>query len=220
MLEYQLRFRHNNQAVIYILKKTQDIFLGAFLDGSKINQDFYKIYSITDDKITVSSTLLSSFDTFKATKENMYNFVKSRASKTDLSDVNEKFSFKFRELENFNELKLYYRQNLNLKEWFSINQTENKLRTLWILDIEQEYFDLLMDIPKEGKLKIDKSKIASIDEKGLVYVSQVIFGKKSTILIESNLDKYIVKSAISNALKNKELSTQDKNILLNCYFTK
>ena len=76
-----------------------------------------------------------------------------------------------------------------------------------VLDISQSYFSIAMDMPEE---ELSNSPIVQEQLSELIYVGSIEFGRRSILIVESDLNYQDVKVALNEILNKSTTKKGDK----------
>lgn len=206
---------------VFASKNPSGLYLGGVLKKANLNEDEHNVLHIIDDDVTMSFDGVSARSlTFKAGKDNMYRSL-ADAFPTSLGPIfqnNTSFSYNLKEIKQYSAIENYLGQTLNLREWFGIAPETKVPKTLFALEIKRTAFTVYLDLPPDGAFATDPEEIAKYDLEDLVYVNALSFGRRVLMVVESNLDKNAVHTALKNVLEGKQISGHDEAVLANCTF--
>lgn len=196
----------------FAAKCPNEIFIGAILEANSINQDTYKFSNISMDPITIGYTIPIKSQTIIPSYNNMVDALhEALKANKDILKSNYSFSFVIKKIKSYGELAISWGQEVNLQELFSITPNYKPQKNIVLVDINQSFFSIIMDMPES--LNTNPQISQQLDK--LVLVNSIQFGRKVTLVMESNIDYDELKETINNLLNNKKASQKEQAILAN-----
>lgn len=196
----------------FINKCPHEIFIGAVLEPGSLNKDKYDILDVSINPITVSySSLLAKSQEISPSYDNMMEAIRTSLKSVASVAQNGSFSFITKDIKSYSDITIDWGQTINLQTLIGVSSNNKSARNKVWVDISQTFFSLDMDLPES--LSNDPEVIKRKDE--LIYIGSIQFGKKVTVLVESNLDANLLKEAINNALNSKGIDEKGKAVLAN-----
>lgn len=202
---------YESSARSFVNKCPHATFIGAILEPGSLNKDKYDILNVSINPITVSYGIWGKSQEIKPSYDNMMEAVRTLLKSGGSVSQNGKFSFTSRDIKSYGEIALFWGQSMNLETFMGVSSDTKPGRNRVVIDIEQAYLNVIMDLPES--LSNDPEVIKRKDE--LIYVGSIQFGKKATVLVESNLDTSVLKEAINSALSEKGLDEKGEAVLAN-----
>ncbi len=193
-------------------------YLGAILDSESLNMDAYKFINVPVDTIIISSTLPGTFSTKinKPSYNSMMDAIRKSDPRDDAFKGHISFSYNMKELNSYNELSLPFGQTINPATYFDLPEGQKTKKTFAIVNIQQVVFEIYMDEPSDGKLYMDIADLKPYNMDKLIYINTIKFGRKATLIVESDLDYADVKPAIEEMLNaESQPNMKSKSILAN-----
>lgn len=128
---------------------------------------------------------------------------------------NYQFSFTLKQIDSYEQLALFFGEEIDLSDLFKITSPNPIHKTVAVLDISQSYFSIAMDMPEE---ELSNSPIVQEQLSELIYVGSIEFGRRSILIVESDLNYQDVKVALNEILnksttKKGDISEKSKSIM-------
>lgn len=220
---------HTQEAFTFSVKQPTELFIGQIMKASSLNKEAYEFPQANYNSITITGSNTYSQEILPS-YSNMMTYLREKVIGSGSIKQNQSFSYNSRELQSYSELSILFGQDINMVQLFGISATQNKKKTLAIIDINQSYFSVVMDYPypNNGEAKkpeeIQKLLCSNSKELGdindLIYVNTIQFGRKVTILVESPYSYVDVNAAIKDMMNNtgadeSKISDKSKAIIAN-----
>jgi len=200
------------------VKNPGQLFIGAILEPASINENSYRMVdvSLNDIKVAVTNIPSLTFD-FRPSYKAMADSLSNRLKDTKGFSQSESFSYNSIELSSYRQVSLAFGQDVDPAVYFHLPTEWKTKKTLLMVDITQVFFSVIMDYPCPS-LTNDEATLTRAGE--LVYVNSLQYGRKATVLVESDLPYDVVRRAVSEALAlekgNAALSEKTQSVLANC----
>ncbi|GAA0881534.1 MULTISPECIES: thiol-activated cytolysin family protein [Sphingobacterium] len=205
------------KSTLITVKSPEELYVGAVLEKHTINSPIPPVLNVILDNIVVNFGGLNvKSKVIKTEKTSFYKAIEE-ALQGKRSD-NRRFSFDIKELNGYNDVSLYFGQQIDLASWFSITETAKKPRTLLAINMEKIAFTVDMDLPAEGTFNTNKELLNKYDINDLIYINTLSFGRKAVVIVESDLAGTLVKEALSAQLKGNKLADKERAVLANCNY--
>ncbi|NJI72020.1 hypothetical protein HCX49_02255 [Sphingobacterium kitahiroshimense] len=213
-------FAQDQNSTVITAKSPDQLYLGALLQESLINTKTHDVLPIIQDDIVVSfGRIKLKSKIIKSEKAAFYNVIEeAQQIANSVPHSENSFSFSIKDLKSYGDVAHYFGQKIDVADWFSVSDPDEKPQTLLAVNMERVAFTAEMDLPAEGKFKTNNALLDRYNSNELIYVNTLSFGRRAIVLVESNLDSSQVKNALSAILTRKELSNQEKGVLANCTF--
>ncbi|MDO5664529.1 MAG: hemolysin [Bacteroidia bacterium] len=206
-----------NKATHITVKNPERAFVGAVLEYKSINTDEHRFVNVTvPEPITISFSIPIKSQTITPSYENMMKAVRESVMASGKIKSQQNFSFQLKEIKSYEELYWYFGQTINTSTFLGIPVNTKPQKIIAVVDLTQEYFSINMDFPDNGKLYDKDPQIAKqIDD--LIYLGHLSFGRKVTVVVESEMPFFNLKSAIEEAITSEEkpISKRSYSILAN-----
>jgi hypothetical protein len=183
---------NENTAQKFIPKAPAEIYLGRVIDATTINKDKYLYGTTPFENITVSfSAITAKSSTIKPSLETMMTaaieaFAAVKPAQSQELSVTETA------IDSYSSLNNLFGQNISLNFYLGKSDKLQKThRTLGLFNVSHTFFSMSMDMP-------EKAVTGAADND--IYVNSVSFGRQVIILVESELDWAVVKTAVKAAL--------------------
>ena len=201
----------------FVAKNPDKTFIGAIMEKKSINQNEHLFINAKLKPITISFSIAAKSITLTPSYENMMNVISEKLKDSKALKTNYNFSYSLKELKSYDDLSWYFGQDIDKEAFFGITKEDTPAKTTAIVDITQTYFSVDMDMSTDGKIHTtDENVINKANE--LIYINSIEFGRKVTVIVESNLDYTNLQIAIKEALDNSEgtpMSEKSKEIIAN-----
>jgi len=201
----------------FVTKNPNKTFIGAIMEKKSINQNEHLFVNAKLKPITISFSISTESITLIPSYENMMNIISEKLKDSKALKTNYNFSSSLKELKSYDDLSWYFGQDIDKEMFFGITKEDTPAKTTAIVDITQTYFSIDMDMSTDGKIHTtDENVIDKANE--LIYINSIEFGRKVTVIVESNLDYTNLQIAIKEALANSEgtpMSKKSKEIIAN-----
>lgn len=218
------------QAYSFAVKQPTDLFIGQIMKASSLNKDAYEFPNANYNPITIINSISKSSEGTFTSNSSMMTFLREKVIGPYGIKQNQAFSYISRELPSYSELSLFFGQKMNLTQLFGVTTNQKKKKTLAVIDISQSYFNVTMDLPypengeaytpdQQKKLLCSNGKDLG-DMNDLIFVNDIQFGRKITILVDSPYSYVDVKVAIQNMMNNtgvdeSKITNKSKAIIAN-----
>lgn len=204
--------QNKNSSMNIFVKNPTKIYIGAVLDSTGINQKEHQFITLEKpDLITVSSNLPVRSMEFLPTAENMVKAVQTILEKTG-TEMNNSFAHKRLPIKSLKEVYKLFGQQIDTEYYFGFSAENLEKKTFVGIDIEQIFLTLDMDFPPDGILHHNDPTVQKNIDK-LIYVGSVSYGRKATILVESNYDYEKINATLATVFSREKLSEEQKHIL-------
>lgn len=196
-------------ATQFTVKNPNTTFLGAILEAGSLNKDTHQFVDVPLNSVMVNFSLsqVKSREMIPA-YENMLSEIRAALKENGQWKQNESFSYSISQLQSYGELGVFFGQEINSEKFFGVNASAKTKKTLAIINVEQAYFSMTMDLPEQ--LCSNPDLLSKYGKNDLIYVNSVQFGRKAVLIIESKYDYQEVKMAAENLLKNTAGALHEK----------
>ncbi len=208
------------KATVITAKAPEQLYLGAVLDKQSINTDTYRRLDIIQDELQVSFSIpgVRSMGV-RSNPESMVQAIQGAVQKNGGVGTQEvSFSAGITELQDYNQLPIYFGQQVNVSNWFALPEKKRKSKSAFVLQLERIAFTVDMDLPPTGQYKVNQALLNKEAAKDLVYINSLNYGRKAIVIIESALAPEVVRPVLNQAVAQKPLSEKEQRILANCSF--
>lgn len=200
------------EAQLFVNKCPDKLFIGAILDAASLNQESYEMEQVTLNPVTVAYTSLPvRSHRLSPSYDNMMQDVRAALQANGETANGGRVTASVQTIDAYSSIPTGWGQSLALPKLLGIAADGKCEKSTVLVDLSRTYFSLSMDQPSPGEL----SPQLAGKEEGLIYVSEIEFGRKYTVIVESSLDAAELKAAIDEAIGQKEPSEKSKDILAN-----
>lgn len=207
-------YAQEQEAQHFVNKCPEKLFIGAIMNSASLNKDTYEIEEVALNPITVAYTpALTGSHQLEPSYDNMTKAVRDALQSKQAATDEERFSFTVQDLKSFGQISINWGQQLDLQKFLGIPNSLKPEKNAILIDISRIFFSITMDLPAPGTLSDDPKLKGKENE--LIFVNHIRFGKKYTVVVESNLAADELKAAVKEAMEGNELSEKSKAILSN-----
>lgn len=195
----------------FAVKCPNEIFIGAILEANSINQNAYNFLNVAINPITIGYTIPIKSQTITPSYNNMIDILHETLKANDVLKNNYSFSFVLKKIKSYEELVINWGQKIDPQQLLGITPDYKPQKNIVLIDIKQAFFSITMNMPES--LSTDPQVLERLDK--LIFVNSIQFGRKVTLVIESNIDYDKLKETINNLLSKKEANQKELAILAN-----
>lgn len=207
-------YAQEQEAQLFVNKCPEKLFIGAIMNSASLNEDTYQIEEVALNPITVAYTpALTGSHQLEPSYDNMTKAVRDALQSKQAATDEESFSFTVQDLKSYGQIAINWGQQLDLQKFLYIPNSLKPEKNAILIDISRIFFSITMDLPAPGTLSNDPKLKGKENE--LIFVNNIKFGKKYTVVVESNLAADELKAAAKEAMEGNELSEKSKAILSN-----
>ena len=196
-------FAQHNQytSTKFAVKNPYEVFIGSIMKANDVN-GVHQLLNVPMNPITPSY-------------DNMLRTIQQKLQENNVLKPNYQFSFTLKQIDSYEQLALFFGEEINLSDFFKITSPNPIHKTVAVLDISQSYFSIAMDMPEE---ELSNSPIVQEQLNELIYVGSIEFGRRSILIVESDLNYQDVKVALNEILnksttKKGDISEKSKSIM-------
>lgn len=193
---------------------TQDVnkslHIGAVYTGASINDLSFKRINYRLDPIDISYTFPRFYiDHIERPSPSTYftSFQNALNSPYFSGKQVQAFEYDFKQFTSYNELKLAFGANVDIKGIFNLSDSLNydkvKQKTGLFARVLQQNFSVIMDYPYEGNVFANDDDYYKVASKDPVYVNSITYGRMAIIAIESEYSYEALKNAFKASLSLK-----------------
>ena len=186
------------------------LHIGAVYTGASINDLSFKRINYRLDPIDISYTFPRFYiDHIERPSQSAYftSFQNALDSPYFSGKQVQAFEYDFKQFTSYNELKLAFGANVDVKGIFdlsdSLNYEKVKLKTGMFARVMQQNFSVIMDYPYEGNVFANDDDYYKVASKDPVYVNSITYGRMAIIAIESDYSYEALKNAFKASLSLK-----------------
>lgn len=207
-------YAQEQEAQHFVNKCPEKLFIGAIMNSASLNKDTYEIEEVALNPITVAYTpALTGSHQLEPSYDNMTKAVRDALQSKQAATDEESFSFTVQDLKSYGQIAINWGQQLDLQKFLGIPNSLKPEKNAILIDISRIFFSITMDLPAPGTLSDDPKLKGKENE--LIFVNHIRFGKKYTVVVESNLAADELKAAVKEAMEGNKLSEKSKAILSN-----
>lgn len=195
----------------FVAKCPNEIFIGAILEASSINQDVHKVLNVSINPICISYTLPIKSQVITPSYDNMMSTLHETFKANEVLKTNYSYSFVMRKIKSYQDLAINWGQEIIPQTLLGVTPNHKANKNIILVDISQSFFSIAMDMPQN--LSTDPQVLQRLNE--LIYINSIQFGRKVTVLIESDVDYNQLKETINNLLSNNPIEEKSYSILAN-----
>lgn len=175
----------------------------------------HQLLNVPMNPITISYSLPLKSETIIPSYDNMLRAIQQKLQENNVLKPNYQFSFTLKQIDSYEQLALFFGEEIDLSDLFKITSPNPIHKTVAVLDISQSYFSIAMDMPEE---ELSNSPIVQEQLSELIYVGSIEFGRRSILIVESDLNYQDVKVALNEILnksttKKGDISEKSKSIM-------
>lgn len=202
-------------------------FPGALLAGGSIENMRIRALPYSVDPIDISYSLIANnvvdhieVPSLNATTSSISKILHNNGM---TGDQLASFSYNMKQFTYYDELKLSFGMNVSIGDLFQVEGTGEKHKISKVTGLTatfiQKNFSIDMDIPQDFCVLKNNSDLSKINDYVPVYVKSITYGRRGTIMVESDDEYDLVKSAFNIAFKagivgaSANLSDEQKRIL-------
>ena len=209
-------FAQHNQytSTKFAVKNPYEVFIGGIMKANDVN-DVHQLLNVSMNPITISYSLPLKSETIIPSYDNMLRAIQQKLQENNVLKPNYQFSFTLKQIDSYEQLALFFGEEIDLSDLFKITSPNPIHKTVAVLDISQSYFSIAMDMPEE---ELSNSPIVQEQLSELIYVGSIEFGRRSILIVESDLNYQDVKVALNEILnksttKKGDISEKSKSIM-------
>lgn len=200
----------------FAVKTPQEIFVGGIMKANNLNDAEHQFLKVRMNPITMIYSFPVKSETIIPSYDNMVKTIEQRLVENDVLKPNYQFSFTIKQISSYLQLYPYFGEEIDLFSYFGITSRHLTSRTAAILDISQSFFSVNMDLPEN--LSDDPQVHEQMDE--LIYVNSIEFGRRTVLVVESNVGYQDLSVALNELLDNAsdeagKVSEKSKSIIAN-----
>lgn len=209
-------FAQHNQytSTKFAVKNPYEVFIGGIMKANDVN-GLHQLLNVPMNPITISYSLPLKSETIIPSYDNMLRTIQQKLQENNVLKPNYQFSFTLKQIDSYEQLALFFGEEIDLSDLFKITSPNPIHKTVAVLDISQSYFSIAMDMPEE---ELSNSPIVQEQLSELIYVGSIEFGRRSILIVESDLNYQDVKVALNEILnksttKKGDISEKSKSIM-------
>lgn len=199
-------------------KSPNEIFIGTILEAKSLNENSYHLIDVALNPITISYSFGAKSQTIIPSRASMMNAIQSSIAESNKLKENYSFSYQVKELNSYNELALYMRQDIDNELLFGIFSNTRRKNTIAVTELSQTFFTIEMDMPDVDGLCADASLLEPYDKDQLIFINSISFGKKIVVVTESDAAFSKLKPAIEYMIQKATDETIKKDAELESIF--
>ncbi|GGE18995.1 hypothetical protein [Sphingobacterium cellulitidis] len=196
-------------------KNPDEIFLGAIISKKSINTEKHEFVKMkTNQKLqAISSTFKYEYPAIIPSKSNMNKIIIDEFNSAGLPSTTPGGAvFSLWSIQSYNELNIRFGQKMDFSKWFGLDPKAKMAKSNILIEYEIPLFDLYLDLFTD-EINNYVQEIKALKNDDLIYISNISWGRKALILVQSDFDENKVKPALYNYLDNKTL-TEEQSIIL------
>ena len=168
------------------------------MKANNLNDAEHQFLKVRMNPITMIYSFPVKSETIIPSYDNMVKTIEQRLVENDVLKPNYQFSFTIKQISSYLQLYPYFGEEIDLFSYFGITSRHLTSRTAAILDISQSFFSVNMDLPEN--LSDDPQVHEQMDE--LIYVNSIEFGRRTVLVVESNVGYQDLSVALNELLDN------------------
>lgn len=194
-----------------VAKCPKGLFVGAIMEAQSLDTETYKMVEADINPVTVTYSFGVPSETYKPSAEEMTAAVRRHLEADGNLLQNVEMKVALGELENYGGLFFDWGQKVDLAAWSGLPEESKPAGNLVRLMLSRTAFTIGMDIPEA--LTDDPAVKERADE--LIYINELSFGRRVTVLLESRQETDEVKAAVQEVLAGGTVSEKAQAILAN-----
>lgn len=195
-----------------VAKCPKGLFVGAIMEAQSLDTETYKMVEADMNPVTVTYSFGVPSETYKPSVEEMTAAVRRHLEADgNLLQQNVEMKAALGELEDYGGLFFDWGQKVDLAAWSGLPEESKPAGNLVRLMLSRTAFTIGMDIPEA--LTDDPAVKERADE--LIYINELSFGRRVTVLLESRQETDEVIAAVREALSGEAVSEKAQAVLAN-----
>ena len=194
-----------------VAKCPKGLFVGAIMETQSLDTETYKMVEADMNPVTVTYSFGVPSETYKPSAEEMTAAVRRHLEADGNLLQNVEMKAALSELEDYGRLFFDWGQKVDLAAWSGLPEESKPAGNLVRLVLSRTAFTIGMDIPEA--LTDDPAVKERADE--LIYINELSFGRRVTVLLESRQETDEVKAAVQEVLAGGTVSEKAQAILAN-----
>lgn len=194
-----------------VAKCPKGLFVGAIMEAQSLDTETYKMVEADMNPVTVTYSFGVPSETYKPSVEEMTAAVRRHLEADGNLLQNVEMKVALGELEDYGRLFFDWGQKVDLAAWSGLPEESKPAGNLVRLVLSRTAFTIGMDIPEA--LTDDPAVKERADE--LIYINELSFGRRVTVLLESRQETDEVKAAVQEVLAGGTVSEKAQAILAN-----
>lgn len=194
-----------------VAKCPKGLFVGAIMEAQSLDTETYKMVEADINPVTVTYSFGVPSETYKPSAEEMTAAVRRHLEADGNLLQNVEMKVALNEIENYGRLFFDWGQKVDLAAWSGLPEESKPAGNLVRLVLSRTAFTIGMDIPEA--LTDDPAVKERADE--LIYINELSFGRRVTVLLESRQEAADVKAAVQEVLAGGTVSEKAQAILAN-----
>ena len=194
-----------------VAKCPKGLFVGAIMKAQSLDMETYKMVEADINPVTVTYSFRVPSETYKPSVEEMTAAVRRHLEADGNLLQNVEMKVALGELEDYGRLFFDWGQKVDLAAWSGLPEESKPAGNLVRLVLSRTAFTIGMDIPEA--LTDDPAVKERADE--LIYINELSFGRRVTVLLESRQETDEVKAAVQEVLAGGTVSEKAQAILAN-----
>lgn len=194
-----------------VAKCPKGLFVGAIMEAQSLDTETYKMVEADINPVTVTYLFGVPSETYKPSAEEMTAAVRRHLEADGNLLQNVEMKVALNEIENYGRLFFDWGQKVDLAAWSGLPEESKPAGNLVRLVLSRTAFTIGMDIPEA--LTDDPAVKERADE--LIYINELSFGRRVTVLLESRQEAADVKAAVQEVLAGGTVSEKAQAILAN-----
>lgn len=209
-----LHAQEKNRSTSFFSKNPDDLYLGAVMSLKSINSEKHVIkdFSFEEQLNAFSFDIKYEFAPFVPTKQNMYAAIEREFKRVGAPGGSATGSFSSWAVNSLDELDVRFGQNLDLDHWLGLHKTDFPPRSILTFEYEVSLFNLYLDTFDEPFLAF-QNQVKKEKDDDLFIVSGLTWGRRALIIVQSDFEESLVRSAFNRFIENEKLSEEDQVIV-------